>query len=438
MPSGADTLLFRLPRLFPFLAFLLLALSLPHGDAKAQDRPPGVSLGLTMRPGQKTTLLVLPVRGVGGDSVSEMISRDFLNSDRFNVAPSSSAVASDGPLNYPVFEKLAVEGVVQATLLPSGWLRVVLHDVGKRSIVNQKDFPLSGTVGDARWRHGVHSVSDMVESWITGQPGIAATRIAFERDGRIWTVDSDGANLRAVTSRGLSPDWAPNGRSIVYNVLDGTRNPVLVTDVTTGTQRTLTSATSMQDFSPTVSPDGRTVVFARNSESGTELYSVPFEGGTPRRITVGRGRESIQPSFSPDGQRIVFSSDRSGTNEVYMSDIDGTNVELLTSGSYGDRSDRGGPAWSPDGRLVAYHSLNGGTWQIMTINLRDKSVRQVTTDGRNEDPSWAPDARHLVFTSHRSGSRQLWIVDTETGRSRQLTRGSEARLSSWSPRLASP
>jgi TolB protein len=72
----------------------------------------------------------------------------------------------------------------------------------------------------------------------------------------------------------------------------------------------------------------------------------------------------------------------------------------------------------------------------MTIALRDRSVKQHTSEGANEDPAWAPDGRHVVFTSTRTGSRQLFVLDTETGRSRQLTRGTAARLSAWSPLLA--
>ncbi|MEI6741440.1 MAG: hypothetical protein WCK74_14140, partial [Gemmatimonadaceae bacterium] len=135
---------------------------------------------------------------------------------------------------------------------------------------------------------------------------------------------------------------------------------------------------------------------------------------------------------------LVFSSDRSGTNDVYICDVDGTNVEVLSAATFGDRSNRTGPDWSPDGRLIAFQSLNGNTKQIMTLNLRDQSVRAVATDGRNDDPSWAPDSRHMVITSDRSAVRQLWVVDIETGRSRQLTFGAAARLSAWSPRLQLP
>ncbi len=416
---------------------LALALWAPPRAVRAQPTK-GVSLGLQYRPGQKTTLIVLPVAGPNGDSLTTMISRDFDFSDRFTVVSSSAAPSGTGPLNWALFAKLGVDGVVQATVLPSGWVRVLLHDVGLKSVRNQKDFALPSPAQSAGWRLAVHGVSDVIEEWVTGQRGVAQTRIAFTRGGRVWTVDSDGANVTPATPSGMSPQWLPSGRGIVYSVLDGVRNPIMLTDLATGAQRTLASAAGIEHTTPAISPDGRTLVYARGSESGTDLYAQAIEGGAPRRITVGRGRASAQPSFSPDGQRLAFMSDRSGHPEVYISDLDGTNSELLTAAAFGDRDYRAGPDWSPDGRLVAFQSRNGGTFQIMTINLRDQSVRQVTNDGRNDDPSWAPDSRHLVLTSNRSGVRQLWVVDVETGRARQLTRGPETRLSAWSPRLLAP
>lgn len=423
------------PVVCALVASFSVVMAIVPSHAAAQAQPPGVSLSTQYVAGQKTALLVMPVSGPIGDSVATILSRDFDYSDRFNVVATSSAPSVTGPPNYALFVKLGLDRLVQPTVLPSGWVRIALHDVSKKAVVNSKDFPLPSPTLSPAWRSALHGVSDAVEEWITGQRGIAQTRIAFTRGGRVWIVDSDRANVTPATPSGMSPQWLPGGRGLLYSVLDGVRNPIMMSDLSTGSQRTLVASPGIEHSSPAVSPDGRTVVYARGSDTGTDLYAMPIEGGAPRRMTVGRGRTSTQPTFSPDGQRIAFVSDRSGHPEVYISDLDGTNVELLTAAAFGDRDYRAGPDWSPDGRLVAFQSRNGGTFQIMIINLRDQSVKLVTTDGRNDDPSWAPDSRHVVFSSTRSGTRQLWIVDVETGRSRQLTFGSEARLAAWSPRL---
>ena len=111
------------------------------------------------------------------------------------------------------------------------------------------------------------------------------------------------------------------------------------------------------------------------------------------------------------------------------------STDLLTPLDVGESAYRASPDWSPDGRLVAFQSRIAGQFQLLTVSLRDRSLKQLTSDGSNDDPSWAPDGRHLVFVSNRSGSRQLWIIDAESGRTRQLTRGASVRLPAWSPRL---
>jgi len=408
-------------------------------SARAQQpRIDGVTIDGRYRGGEKVRLMVDFVKGTAGDSITEILTRDLRYSDRYDMLPAGSAPGLTGAVNYALFAQLGAQGVVEASVLSSGTLHVELHDVSKQLLMQKQDFMLPGIPGNKDWRMAVHGASDQIEQWITGQRGIAQSRIAYVRDNRIWLVDSDGANAGPVTPRGLSPKWTPNGRAIVYNRREDDVSPIMLMDVATGAQKALTGGRSSagSDFAPVVTPDGRNVLFARDAPSGTDLYSVLLTGGTPMRLTSGHGKASVSPTVSPDGLRMSFSSDRAGSQDVYVSDIDGSNPELLTRGGVGERNWRDSPDWSPDGRFVAYQSGVAPSFQIMIVNVRDQSTKFVTSDGRNTEPSWAPDSRHLIVASARNSlSQQLWVIDTQTGSARQLTRGSLPRAPAWSPRL---
>jgi TolB protein len=329
--------------------------------------------------------------------------------------------------------------VVQPTV-SAGSLHIAVHDVAGARVAQVGNFPLPGSAfGTPEWRLAVHAAADEVERSITGLRGIAATRILFVQGNRLYVVDSDGANLRAVSegSRVLSPAWHPGGAEVAYSTLGGSGWSIIMRPVDGGGRARTLSTGGGLNVTPAFSPDGRTLVYSHADEQGSDLVAMSMDGGgSTRRVTVGRGSENVSPSFSPDGRRIAFTSSRSGHPEVYITDVDGTNAELLTPFLAGDRSYRSNPDWSPDGRTIAFQSQLDGRFQVMTINLRDRSIKQHTTEGMNEDPSWAPDGRHLVFTSTRTGTKQLHVLDTESGRVRQLTRGGGGpRLAAWSPPL---
>lgn len=288
-------------------------------------------------------------------------------------------------------------------------------------------------------RLNIHRISDEVERWITGRQGIAATRIAYVHNGLIRLVDSDGANDRPVTRRGLSlsPAWHPRGDRIVYSkFLEGGAGTQLE-EFELASGRTRTISGGGLNITPAYSQDGRSIVYASGSESGTDLMMVSVDNpAVVQRLTFGRGSDNGSPSFSPDGRQIAFFSSRSRFPQIYTMDADGANLQLLTPFTPGVRSYRAAPDWSPDGRAVAYEQQMGD-FQVWMINIRDRQPRQLTSVGENEGPSWAPDGRHIALSSTRGGSKQIWILDTESGRFRQLTRNAGARLAAWSPMIGS-
>ena len=175
------------------------------------------------------------------------------------------------------------------------------------------------------------------------------------------------------------------------------------------------------------------MVFSRSWDEGTQLFSYNLaQDCCLQRLTVGRLSDNLSPAFSPDGRRIAFESNRVGLAQIYIMSADGIDQELFAPYDYGVTGDSHSPSWSPDGLSLAFHRTVAASPQLFVMDVRGRTVRQLTSAGRNEDPTWAPDGRHIAFKSSRTGGVQIWVIDIETGRVRQLTRLGQTRMPSWS------
>jgi len=442
-------------------------------DTSAIDR--GVRVGIIYRPGVRPGFVLLPRRGGGLDSARAIIARDLDYSDRFEVitlpggdsirlatlgapspppsragrpgavAPARGATntvtagggAQGATLNYPLYQALGADFALDVTAAGDTTV-VTLHDVaagGVRRTIRAR-FPAPG---QPDFRQAVHRVADQVLQAALGTPGIAATRVLFVKDGKVYQIDQDGAELKLVSAsdrQAMSPAWASDGRRFAYMEFQAGRGQLFVQEMGSGKRTAVATTGKALDFTPAFSPDVQTLAFSRATEEGTDLYTINLKDNCClQRLTVGRFSDNLSPTFSPDGQRIAFVSTRPGLPQIYVMAADGTDQQLFAPFDYGVTGSSNAPEWSPDGQSVAFHRDVAGTLQVFVLDARSRTVRQLTSVGRNEDPTWAPDSRHLAFVSDRSGYRQLWIIDLDTGRIRPLLQQSGARLPAWSPRL---
>jgi TolB protein len=418
------------------LAALLALLAAP---AFAQDTL-GVRLGITYSAGTRPGLVILPAAGL--DSVRTILARDLEYSDRFEVVsiPASEVARGGGSrssINYGLYRTLGAAYGLEVAPAASG-IMLRLHDLEAGAVRREQQATLPAP-DSPDFRMQVHQLADEVVRWITGLPGIAATRFVFLVDKQAWRIDSDGYNLTPVTGSGeqaLSPAWAPDGSRVAYTRFNEGSGTVVVHDLRTGARSTVPGTTRDLNITPTFSPDGQWLTFARVSEDGTDIFKTSLAGSSaPQRLTAGRFADNLSPTYSPDGRRIAFVSTRAGLPQVYVMSADGTDQELLAPFDYGVTGSSNAPEWSPDGASLVFHRDVSRSPQIFVLDVNSRRVRQLSSSGRNEDPTWAPDGRHVAFVSDRSGRRQLWVIDMETGRVRQLRTPGTVRLPSWSRRL---
>lgn len=422
-------------------ALVVLGLALVPAALRAQDTS-GVRVVLQYTPGSRPGLVIVP--GAGLDSVRAILRRDLDYSDRFEVVVVPAAddraragVSAGGTFNYALWKSFGASFALELIdRAPQLELRV--HDLNGSRLLGSTTLALSPPTAPT-FRFEVHRLADEIVRWVTGTPGIAATRLAFTEGGRVKRVDADGYDVQTISPAGvtaLSPTWAPDGRRLAYTALTTGRGAIQVLDLAAGTSKTVPGTSSALNITPAFAPDGKTLAFAHSDENGTQLTTANVvDMCCERRLTVGKFSDNLSPTFAPDGRRLAFVSTRAGPPQIYVMAADGTDTELLVPFDLGTTGQSQAPEWSPDGASVVFHRDVSGSSQIFVFDVGSGRTRQLTSSGRNEDPTWAPDGRHIAFVSDRSGRRQLWVIDLETSRVRPIASPGAARLPAWSRRL---
>ena len=282
-----------------------------------------------------------------------------------------------------------------------------------------------------------HRVADEISYYLTGDRGVANTKIAFVSCGKvakeIAVVDYDGFAVRRVTSNGslnLSPCWSPDGKYMAFTSYE-TGNPDLQVFRLSNGQKANISKQNELHSAPAWSPDGIRIALTLTKEGNADIYTIEVKGKKFRRLTRNPSIDS-SPSWSPNGREIAFTSSRSGSPQIYIMDSNGGNVRRLTyEGSY-----NASPAWSPRGDFIAFVSRERTGFQIYTIDVNGEALKRLTdSSGNNENPSWSPNGMWLAFASNRTRKWDIYLMHWDGSYLRRLTYEGRNVSPSWSPRL---
>jgi TolB protein len=408
---------------------------------------PEVRFSITKGFGEKIIVAVPlfegPATGMANaPAVRELLSADLERSGHFSIVENTEFVdeveIDDRRMqmvNFPEWLALGGEVLVKGTLeveLTSFTIEATIYDLAQGARIFRKPY-----VGDQKeWRRAVHALADDIVSQLTGEAGIAQSRIAFVSNApglkQIYVMDYDGENRTRLTNSNhmsMYPDWFPDGKQVVYTQFYASRQETQRVPASAGQPTRITSFPGLNAFAA-VSDRGAEMLMTLSKDGNPEIYRLRVDGTEPRRLTFNRSTES-SPCWSPDGRRIAFVSDRAGAPQIYIMSAGGGSAERATyRGGYNSS-----PDWSPKGDLIAYTSRIDGVFQICTVDVDTKEVMRLTQgSGQKEDPSWAPDGRHLVYSEKSGGKSDLFMVDIYEQEPIRLTSGAGDYLSpAWSP-----
>jgi Tol biopolymer transport system component/Ca2+-binding RTX toxin-like protein len=173
-----------------------------------------------------------------------------------------------------------------------------------------------------------NDASDGVPAWSPD-----GTKIAFSssRDDPedimfdLYVMDADGGNVRKVVggpAQEWNATWSPNGRRLAFD-----RNGSIFTVRSDGTDlKKLTSRRRMDASNSSWSHDGRRILFQaqKTEERGMDIFVMRRDGTNKTPLVAERGEQQT-PSWSPNDRRIAFSDNW----RVARSRADGSGIVTL-------------------------------------------------------------------------------------------------------------
>jgi len=221
---------------------------------------------------------------------------------------------------------------------------------------------------------------------------------------------------------------SPDGRYIVYALVDGEQQSLWVRNVATKSDVRVLPPDLVNFVGLTFSPDGDYVYFVRSDKSNANyhyLFVMPVLGG-PTRQLIQDVDSAI--SFSPNGKQFVFlrGIPERSVLEVRIGNVDNSSDRLLTSlpALLGFIV---GAAWSPTGNTIVVPTVQSGSEAKCVLNavsVPDGSVRELFSGSQAlGSPAWLPDGNSLLIPIKAASEdrTQLWVVSYPSGEKRRFS-----------------
>jgi Tol biopolymer transport system component len=171
----------------------------------------------------------------------------------------------------------------------------------------------------------------------------------------IWLIDLErGTQIRLTTdpANDSYPSWSPSGDRVLFlSTRNGATGIYQKTLNGTSPEEPLVSSPEMK-YTPQWSPDGQSIIYAQaNAKTNLDLYLIALGGERKPTSLLQTTFIEGQGRFSPNGRWIAYISNETGQFQVYVESFPDAGAKLAISIGGGSQ-----PQWRADGKELYYYT----------------------------------------------------------------------------------
>jgi WD40-like Beta Propeller Repeat len=175
----------------------------------------------------------------------------------------------------------------------------------------------------------------------------------------------------------------------------------------------------------------RIAYFARTEKMKTLLLQNVVNGKVDHRIELKTVDMPESPDISPDGKEVAFSGLAGATGDIFIVNLDTREVRNVTNDKFGDYA----PTWTPDGKSLIYLARVSGNDKLFRLDIASGQKTQITFGTHDDGGAQFVDDETIVFPSTAIDPNQpiepevarngniynIWTLNLKTKELRQFT-----------------
>lgn len=231
----------------------------------------------------------------------------------------------------------------------------------------------------------------------------------IDQSSVVCAMNADAGNFKKLTGKSFfdqDPTATADGRFIVFQSNRSGTNEIwrINSDGTNLKQLT----TGGGNIDPHTTPDSQWVYYVSARDGKNFVRRISIEGGESVQIT---DKFSDEPSISPDGKFIACGyKAKDKTQLAVISIADGKPLKLFDIPATANF--RNGIRWLPDGKAITYRDWANGIWR-QDLNGGEPQRLKGLPEEKIYTYGWSPDGKQFAFTRGREIGDAVLIVDSK-------------------------